>query len=137
MATLSGFKDFSGFGSKPTPLGAIQVESLTDPVIQSHMSVAEQIVKNMCGYLSSEALPDNPAIDNSIYILTLFFIENVSSQEVTQEFSPASELNFRKVSYYRERVLPAVLKQITMMISPFVKIKRFIPSAEENYATAT
>ena len=140
--TLSGFKDYAGFGSSQSgsPLGEIQKAHTPDSVIQSHIIVATQIVKSMLGLTATEDMIDNDSVNNSIYLLTLFFIENISSQEQQTKFDPASELSFNKVSYYRQRVLPALLKQVVMMIAPYRKVKRFIPHDPPgggSYATAT
>ena len=125
--SLSGFKDYSGWGATPSPIGALEKESTPDAIIQSHMGISERIVRNMLGLTADEALPNDESVDHSIYLLTLFFLENVSSQENTSRFEPASELSFQKVSFYRQQVYPALLRQVNGMTSHLRKYSRFIP----------
>ena len=99
-----------------------------DNLIKSFLNVSSAIIKDMLGFTDSENLPDNDRVDNSIYLLTQFYLENRSSQEKTENIMIDDNfISEKKMSYYRQQVYPALLKQITGMIVKYRKHTKFIP----------
>ena len=104
--------------------GVIDWDQKSDQLCQSQLDIAIANIKTKIG--DPPALPDDPRVDRAVYLLAQFYIENRQTQE-TQLEANAGPLKKSKVSYYRERVYKAILREINNLIAPFVDVSKFMP----------
>lgn len=128
--SLDNFKDFAGW-----PRSGVQASDLhsgafsrgySDSTIQMFLDSATSIVRDMLAFAEDEALPDKPRMDQAIYTLTLFFIENRSTQEKVSDFD-IEVIKTRQTSYWRDRLEPAVYRRVVGLINPWRKVAKFMP----------
>ena len=86
--------------------------TITDTSIQTHISLCRDIIRDRLGYEQDEPLPVHLRIDTAVYTLTLFFIENRSSQHKVTAFNP-EPFNYTRTDYFRAALEPAINKRIT------------------------
>ena len=129
----------SDYASSNNPQAVMEFQSVSDTLKQQFIDVAKATIKDMCGYLEDETLPDNVRVDMAIHFLALYYLQNRSTQEKTYEFSPEESLHYKQTSYYR-RLDRAVFSRVNQLICNYRKVKRFIPHEVEgggSYARAT
>ena len=82
-----------------------------------------------------DSLPNKDRIDQSVYLLCQFYLENRSTQEQQTEVNLDGQIVGRKMSYYRAQVYPALLRQITGMIVKYRQHAKFIPKEDRIVTT--
>ena len=121
MPTLTGFKNFSRLNQK----GANRLAEWTlpdDTLLQANIDLAK---KNVLTKLGDPAdLPDDPAIDRSVYLFAQFYTQNWNTQELvtTGDLGPFKK---EKTEYYRERVWRAINMEVDNLLRPFIDVDKF------------
>ena len=100
-------------------------QNINDRVVQSNLDSSVAIVKDMIGD-SMSPLPDVARVDQAVFTLALFFLENVSFKQETKSLN-IDPLNFQKTSHFLERLEPMVYKRVRNLIAPYRKIWAFVP----------
>ena len=99
---------------------------LSECNIQMHLDVAVSVAKKIVGFNEDENLPENDRVSQAVYTLTLFFIENRSSQEkVTSQDYEA--IKSTKTAYFRSRLEPAIYRRVTSLLNPWIRTWKFVP----------
>ena len=118
---------FSG-GSDANP-GVPTSEHLTDwippsdDVLQANLDLAQ---KNVLTKLGDPAeLPDEPAVDRSVYLFAQFYTQNTTTQEQVTSFK-GGDIEKQKTEYYRSGVFKAVNFEIDNLLRPFVDVSKFM-----------
>lgn len=109
--------------------GKINVDS--DVILQLHLDTGIAFIKRYLGYEQTEALPDFPEIDSSVYLISQYYLNNRMVQERQTQFkTPKDTFSETLKRKYRDNVLYSVLQQIDTMISHHRRVGAFIPSGE-------
>ena len=81
----------------------------------------------MLGLKDDEAMPESIRIDQAVYCLTLFYIEQNSSQRINKTVDFENEIVERRSHFPRDGALrEAIEMKILGLISPFRKTERFM-----------
>ena len=123
MPDLITFKKFA----KLEPSSSERLAKWTlpdDSTLQSNLDLAQ---KNILTKLGGPAqLPDDPAVDRSVYLLAQFYTENTTTQEV-KTIGDLDSFKKERTEYYRDRVFNAINREVDNLIRPFVDVLRFMP----------
>ena len=106
---------------------------LSDQDMQNHLDISTALIKDLMGYLKTENLPDEVRVDHAVYTLTLYNLENKSSQENQLKFSPTAdnEVSYSRMSYFRDRLEGAIRKKVLNLINPYRRLEKFMPELGE------
>ena len=131
---LQDCKIFIGIGGEKNASSPVRygLGQFPDSLINSFLTVSSSIIKDMLGLMDSEDLPDDPRVDNAVYLLCLFYLENRSTQEFTDTVTIDEIVRSQRLSYYRANVREPLMKQTLGMLSKFRKVSRFIPDPSES-----
>ena len=123
MVTLEQFKIFA----KLTPRGGHRVVDWTlpdDSFLQANLDLAQ---KNVLTKLGDPAeLPDEQAVDRSVYLFAQYYTQNTSTQE-TKTMGELGTFKKEKIEFYRDRVFRAINKEVDNLLLPFVDVAKFMP----------
>ena len=101
-----------------------------DSLLQSNLDLATKNVLTKLGNPSQ--LPDEPAVDRSVYLFAQFYTENRTTQEIKTAFGGGENIfEVNKTEYYRERVFNAINREIDNLLRPFVDVAKFMPEVSE------
>ena len=97
-----------------------------DSLLQSNLDLATKNVLTKLG--NPPQLPDEPAVDRSVYLFAQFYTENRITQEMKISFGGGENIfGVKKTEYYRERVFNAINREIDNLLRPFVDVAIFMP----------
>lgn len=99
----------------------------TEASLQRALNVAEKVVKGMIGLTADEALDTTDSrVEQAVLLLAMFRFQNNTVQQrelpVPDNLSPSPQ----QVSYFRAKIYPALLNQVSGLISHLTKYKRQI-----------
>ena len=108
------------------------IEDISDAKIESMLSLAISIVRDIIGYTATEDSPtDDPRYDTACFILCKYWIEQDTFQEVVSDLGEEF-FKQRQTKYWRSQVYSPLLKQCIGLVVHLRKVSRFIPGAEDN-----
>ena len=107
-----------------------------DSVISQHLDICQSIMRDLLGLMPAEPLPDNVRVEHGIYFLTLFHIQNKDTSETQSSMDVGDIAKWTQTSYFRQRLTKPVYNHVISLISPYRKVKRFIPDPEVQSASA-
>ena len=101
---------------------------VSDQKIQDHLDAATAQVRDRLGLKADEDMPISIRIDQAVYCLSLFAIEQTSSQRVNKEMRLDDFVTERRTHFPRDGMLrEAIDRKVLSLIHPFRKNLRFMP----------
>ena len=84
----------------------------------------------MLGLKDAEDLPDHERIDNAVYLYCQWLTQSRDISERRLDFKLGDSISESQINFFRMNLHPALMRQITGMISKYRKSSRFIPAEE-------
>lgn len=108
---------------------SLLANSVSDSNIQNQLDVSTSQVRDMLGLKDSEDLPANIRIDHAVYCLSLYYIEQTSSQRVNKEMKINEFATERRSHFPRDgQLAESIQRKVLNLIAPFRKNERFMPN---------
>lgn len=95
----------------------------SDDVLQNNLDLAKKNVLTKLG--NPKELPDDPAIDRSVYLFAQFYTQNTNTQEIKTGFQ-GDGISKEKTEYYRGRIFSAINVEVNNLLRPFIDVGKFM-----------
>ena len=122
MPDLTTFKKFA----KLEPSSSERLANWTlpdDSTLQANLDLAQ---KNILTKLGGPAqLPDDPAVDRSVYLFAQFYTQNTNTHEIQTQGS-LGDFKKTKTEYYRAQVWRAINMEVDNLLAPFIDVSKFM-----------
>ena len=94
-----------------------------DSILQKNIDLGKKNVFTKLG--NPDELPDEPAVDRSVYLFAQFYTQNTQTQEIQTKGS-LGDFSKSKTEYYRAQVWRAINMEVDNLLAPFIDVSKFM-----------